>query len=202
LTMIINRINSKQPWLISGIHSLYQYNFICVYSFFLLSSHNTMKTLPSLLLILSPLLFHIPSSALLTKSFERKMVEISDDFYINKYETTNAEYRAFLKWAKETGQEETLKISEVNNKGWEGLNLLSPNNKYYFEHQDFDQYPVVNISYDGAVKFCEWLSLEYNNSKKRKFQKVKFRLPTKKEWISILDSLGVAHTLEVQKEIT
>jgi formylglycine-generating enzyme required for sulfatase activity len=44
--------------------------------------------------------------------------------------------------------------------------------------------PIQNISYEAAVAYCEWLTEVYNQStyKKKKFQKVVFRLPTESEW--------------------
>jgi len=54
----------------------------------------------------------------------------------------------------------------------------------YSTHPAYDEYPVVNISQDGAKLFCEWLTEKYNTIPKRKFKKVVFRLPTEAEWIS------------------
>ncbi|MEL7222945.1 MAG: SUMF1/EgtB/PvdO family nonheme iron enzyme, partial [Bacteroidota bacterium] len=44
--------------------------------------------------------------------------------------------------------------------------------------------PVSNISYDGAVEFCEWLTQTYNASdhRRKRFQEVRFYLPTAEEW--------------------
>ena len=45
-----------------------------------------------------------------------------------------------------------------------------------------DNHPAVNISYESANAFCDWLTEQYNSFPKRKHQKVKFRLPTEAEW--------------------
>src|SRR6478736_4482820 len=50
------------------------------------------------------------------------------------------------------------------------------------EEGSFGHYPVVNISHKAAIAYCQWLTDEYNNLKKRKFKKVLFRLPTINEW--------------------
>lgn len=44
--------------------------------------------------------------------------------------------------------------------------------------------PIQNISYEAAVAYCDWLTQVYNQSdyKKKRFKKVKFRLPTADEW--------------------
>jgi formylglycine-generating enzyme required for sulfatase activity len=59
-----------------------------------------------------------------------------------------------------------------------------PYAEYYHKHPAYKDYPVVNISHDAAILFCEWLTNDYNASPDRKFKKVKFRLPTEQEWIT------------------
>ncbi|HTH55864.1 MAG TPA: SUMF1/EgtB/PvdO family nonheme iron enzyme [Cyclobacteriaceae bacterium] len=50
------------------------------------------------------------------------------------------------------------------------------------EEGNYSHYPVINITHEAALAYCDWLTDEYNHQKKRKFQKVKFRLPTINEW--------------------
>ncbi len=53
---------------------------------------------------------------------------------------------------------------------------LSSNRKFYMDEPGFSQnedHPVVNVSWNDAVKFCEWLSREEGQ---------KYRLPTEAEW--------------------
>src|SRR5258706_2487213 len=78
-------------------------------------------------------------------------VELSE-YYIGKYPVTNLEYQVFLR--------------EINIKsppGWEGYNY--PNEK--------GDHPVVNISWNDAKSFCDWLSKKTGKS---------YRLPTEAEW--------------------
>ncbi len=135
--------------------------------------------------MISSFLFVIPTTPVSIKFVEQQMVKISETFYVNKFETTNAEYRKFLSWAENDNQQEIIKTSSVRSQGWESLDLSEKNTEYYSSHQAFDNYPVVNITYDGAINFCQWLTDQYNTSKKRKFNKVKFRLPTSEEWMDI-----------------
>jgi len=116
-----------------------------------------------------------------SKSIENRMVKVSENLYANQYETTNKEYREFTQWI-EANQPELLETVRVHGENWGNMTDDSYKS-YYSKHAVFDQYPVVNISYDGAIAFCTWLTDRYNSNSKRKYQKVKFRLPSEKEWM-------------------
>jgi formylglycine-generating enzyme required for sulfatase activity len=53
--------------------------------------------------------------------------------------------------------------------------------EYYHKHPAYQNYPVVNISYEAALLYCEWLSAKY--SEMYGSTKFSFRLPTKEEFI-------------------
>ena len=118
------------------------------------------------------------------KSIEHRMVKVAPALFANKYETTNEEYRIFLDWVKTENPDllETVSVAEEN---WEALGVKNRLSRYYSEHQAFDDYPVVNVSYEGATAFCEWLTDKYNSGPKKKYEEVKFRLPTEAEWRSM-----------------
>lgn len=46
----------------------------------------------------------------------------------------------------------------------------------------YDDYPIVNITHEAAIAYCEWLTDQYNSSGKKKFRQATFRLPTAREW--------------------
>jgi len=82
------------------------------------------------------------------EAFERPAHEVTvKDFYIGKYELTFAEYD---KYCDETG------AVKPDDEGW------GRNNR-----------PVINVSWEDAVKFASWLS---------KKNKRIFRLPSEAEW--------------------
>ena len=47
---------------------------------------------------------------------------------------------------------------------------------------DYMSYPAIMISHEAANLYCDWLTDMYNQTPKRKYQKVKFRLPTQEEF--------------------
>jgi len=51
----------------------------------------------------------------------------------------------------------------------------------YFSHPAYDNYPVVNISREGAELYCKWLTKKYETEHGP--QKCAFRLPQREEWI-------------------
>ena len=52
--------------------------------------------------------------------------------------------------------------------------------EYYFRHPAYQKYPVVNVTYEQATAYCEWLTSALNRNFPH--QKVIARLPTEKEW--------------------
>ncbi len=62
---------------------------------------------------------------------------------------------------------------------------LPDDSLFYNGHPDAERSPVQNISHEAATFYCEWVTELYNRStsKKKKFKKVIFRLPTEAEWV-------------------
>ena len=119
------------------------------------------------------------------KSIEKAMMKISDSLYACEYETPNLQYRTFLNELKAANKNDDYKIAEVDTEGWckkYPYAYNDPLTKTYFWHPAYYYYPVVNMKYEGAVLFCNWLTEKYNSWKGRKFKKVRFWLPTGTEW--------------------
>ena len=104
-------------------------------------------------------------------------------FYILEKEVTNREYQEFLNDLKRNGEDEKLRIANIDTAKW---NLISGSNdayaKYYHSHEACKDYPVVNISHEGATLYCKWLGEKYDqkNGTKGRFL---FRLMEKAEYI-------------------
>lgn len=82
-------------------------------------------------------------------------VELST-YYINKYETTNAQYQEFI---KQTNRESP--------KNWNGKDFP----------RGTENLPVTNVSWQDAIAYCEWLT-----KTKGLKNNVEYRLPTEEEW--------------------
>jgi len=104
------------------------------------------------------------------------MIKTEKGFWMDQTEITNNEYRQFLKDLEEEQKEMMLPDTSV----WDQLQgFTDPMKKYYFEHPAYDNYPVVGVSFEQAVAFCSWRTEAYNAEHE---QKLKFNLPTQKEW--------------------
>lgn len=118
------------------------------------------------------------------KEIEKTFTKINEQPYASKYEVTNKLYRLFINSLKKSGDTKILSIAQIDSLKWlDKSNYNSPYVDYYHVHPAYDYYPVVNISYEGAVFFCEWLTEQYNANPRRKFKKVVFRLPSEAEWV-------------------
>ena len=119
-----------------------------------------------------------------TKMLQKTLMKINESLYASKYEVTNKEYIAFLDFLKENKKGDKYLLAQIDTAMWGSeLAYNEPYIQHYHTHLAYENYPVVNVDYDGATLFCEWLTEQYNSNDKRKFEKVEFRLPSESEWI-------------------
>ncbi len=103
--------------------------------------------------------------------------------YFSAYEVSNLDYRLYVDWIK-ANQPDKLNEVVLDSHGWNmALTLNAPFVKYYHHHPAYDAYPAVNMSHHQAELYLDWLTTQYNQSPRRKFKKVRFRLPTEAEWM-------------------
>jgi formylglycine-generating enzyme required for sulfatase activity len=124
-----------------------------------------------------------PSKEIKAKTIEKEFVFVrtdstksgNQDLFASAYETTNHWYNTFL---REMDSDRFVRKT----KNWMDYTDYA-HMKMYGWHPYYNEFPVVNISYKQATHYCSWLTNKYNALPKRKFSKVKFRLPTEEEWI-------------------
>ncbi len=119
-----------------------------------------------------------------SRKYLKKYKEIETNLFASSYEESNSEYRLFLEDLKKNDQE-NYKKHRPDSTLWtkyypQAFN--EPMKNMYAWHPAYDGYPVVNISKESAQAYCNWLTMQYNNDPKRKYQKVEFLLPTEAEW--------------------
>ncbi|WP_276372458.1 SUMF1/EgtB/PvdO family nonheme iron enzyme [Chryseolinea sp. H1M3-3] len=135
----------------------------------------------------------ITSRKLNLKEVDHSLRKIKGNLYCYEYETTNSMYNLFLNFLEEQDQQDLLKLcnydltayDDVTKSFYEnyGHPFKGKVNKKDTSETNYMEYPAVNISHEGAVLFCQWFSEQYNNhTGKKKFKKVRFRLPTQNEW--------------------
>ena len=125
------------------------------------------------------------------KKLEASMKQIKGNLYASKTEVTNQEYSQFLGYLLRSNQASRYEKYKPDITQYDGA-LLTFFKGYHLVHRksketkydkDYSDDPVVNISYEAAIAYCEWFTELYNNTQgKKKFTKVKFRLPQLKEW--------------------
>ena len=123
---------------------------------------------------------YVPSGQTLN---EKDTVSVQG-FYMSKGEVTNSQYKEFLMDLKRKGELDKLKIAEPDTTNW-NTELKWNNQKYvdyYFSHPAYQNYPVVNVSKEGAELYCQWLTEKYDSISGGEL-KLKFRLPDHIEWL-------------------
>jgi len=107
-------------------------------------------------------------------------------FYMQTAEVSNIQYKTFLfDLLIHDRKDEFLKAKPDQGK-WAEIpgTYLEPMKEQYFSEEAYDDYPVVNVSREGAEMYCIWLTTETNNYSKRKGQILMndLRIPMRAEW--------------------
>ncbi len=140
-------------------------------------------------------LFALRAQEIDFKAYHRHFSEVAFGLYASKFETSNSEYRAFIRDLKKKRKVEELKVCAVDSSRWaNALKYSKPYEQYYFQHEAYSDYPVVNITKEAAELYCKWLTEQYNQAPKRKYRRVRFRLPTEQEW-RMAASAGVENAI-------
>ncbi len=109
-----------------------------------------------------------------TSSEESHEVELTRPFAIGAFEVTIGQYRSFV---AATGYKTQAERSALGSFGWnKQLGKIEMSPFYTWENPGWDhddRHPVVNLSWEDARVFCDWLSRKEHKN---------YRLPTEAEW--------------------
>ena len=96
-------------------------------------------------------------------------------FYLGTYHVTRGQFRQFV--ADTQLQDRCGEGREAGTNGWNpDTKKWGFNEEYSWRKAGFeqtDEHPVVNVSWNDAVAFCDWLRTKAGKT---------FRLPTEAEW--------------------
>jgi Sulfatase-modifying factor enzyme 1 len=120
-------------------------------------------------------------------------VWLRNNIYIDKTEISNGNWLEYLNWLKVNHKEEHYLKSLPDTLVWRHKYTHNePFVESYLRHPAYFDYPIIGITYEQAVDFCKWRTDRVmenyvkNRSKLRNsFRSVKYRLPTKEEWLSV-----------------
>ncbi|MCD6066969.1 MAG: hypothetical protein K0S33_1795 [Bacteroidetes bacterium] len=110
---------------------------------------------------------------------------VIDGFTIRNVAVTNLEYKTFMADLLARNRAADYFKVEVLALKWkqDGYSKMSD---MYFQDHAYNDFPVVNISAEGARLFCKWIEEElklYIQTNKLKSKNITIRLPTDREWI-------------------
>jgi formylglycine-generating enzyme required for sulfatase activity len=101
-------------------------------------------------------------------------VQITRPFAIGVYEVTVGQYRQFV---NATAHQTTVERLGLSAGGWVGgANPMGTKSTFNWRNwwpNQSDEHPVINITWEDAVAFCDWLS---------RVEGKRYRLPTEAEW--------------------
>lgn len=124
------------------------------------------------------------------RTVEKDLRRINRSMYASAFEVSNGLYQTFLQDLLEAKRFDLLEICKTYPVDWVSLlpeeyQDLSAALLHDGGHPEDEHAPVVNITYEAANVFCNWLTEVYNASdhRKKKFKRVRFRLPVEREWI-------------------
>ncbi|MCH2199225.1 MAG: formylglycine-generating enzyme family protein [Flavobacteriales bacterium] len=107
-----------------------------------------------------------------------------EGFYCATTEVSNFMYREFVNDLKKNGETEKLALAQVDSTQWMvASSYCEPLKDLYFFHPAYYEYPVVNVSHEGALLYCAWLQDSLNAFADGEV-KYTVTLPTRDEWVA------------------
>ena len=113
-------------------------------------------------------------------------------FFMQVNEVTNLEYRTFLFDLLIQGKKTEFDIAKPAQENWTQLfgDDMQPMQDQYFSHEAFNDYPVCNVSREGAEMYCNWLTNAVNTTVKQDERINDVRIPVRSEWYKAASNEG------------
>lgn len=109
----------------------------------------------------------------------------SPNSYMFKYEVSNFAYKEMLYYAAKKDSDIFYSMVPDTFVWRSPLTYNEKYVEYYFHHPAFRDYPVVGVSHEQALLFCEMMTDIFNSKilvDNAELEEVVFRLPTENEW--------------------
>jgi sulfatase modifying factor 1 len=123
-------------------------------------------------------------------SYDHKGKSISvQAFHMQTTEVTVLEYRTFIFDLLIQDKKEEFLKAKPDQEQWKFImgnqqSSMQPMVDNYFSHSAYNQYPINNISREGAELYCRWLTTEASKVRKDKKEVLNdVRLPSGYEWM-------------------
>ena len=93
------------------------------------------------------------------RNSERRTITVSS-FFMDKYEVTNVAWREYLQWNQYVfgnTRPDLVKALLPDTTVWrDPMAYNEPFEEYYFRHPAYSFYPVVGVTWDQAMAYCQW----------------------------------------------
>jgi hypothetical protein len=110
---------------------------------------------------------------------------ITDAYNMRTMGITNLEYKTFLADLLAQDRKEEYLKAQIQSGNWNAFGCVELS-LTYFQSDRYNDFPVVNVSIEGAKLFCKWMEEElriYVKQNKLKIKSYKVRLPQDYEWL-------------------
>jgi formylglycine-generating enzyme required for sulfatase activity len=98
-------------------------------------------------------------------------------FYMQNHEVSNEEYNLYLQSLQKENATDALEMSRIKNENWENQENAKAYAEHYHVHPAYAKYPVVNVSYQGALGYCDYMTKKLNELFRKTGIQLKARLP-------------------------
>ena len=101
-------------------------------------------------------------------SFEKNSVQSQPGLWFSKTEVAIGEYDDFLDWLREQGRGEEAGRFIPDDSVWiRDLSFNDPYAKHYNHHEAFKSYPVVGVTQEAALAYCDYLTQRHGEIRLR-----------------------------------